>query len=129
VQELVVPNYINGVKVNGLLGAGWAQGVISPSANIKSVIISPGITSIGDYTFCCSSLIEDITIPDTVTSFGEYALCNMFALKSLYIPSSVTSIGFDCFSGWGNVKALKLHQIILLSNVLMEYYLIYRVQN
>ena len=44
----------------------------SYSDKIKSLILSDGITSIGQYAFYnCTTLTGDLVIPDSVTSIGE----------------------------------------------------------
>jgi hypothetical protein len=64
-------------------------------ANIKTVIINSGVTSIGNYAFYNCAGITSITIPNSVTSIGKYAFSDCSGLISITIPNSVTSIG-DC---------------------------------
>ena len=91
--------------------------------DIKSIIIKPGVTSIGKLAFEeCSELksstipsgvksigygafsscykLTSITIPNSVTSIGDYAF-SVSGLKSITIPNSVTNIGIGAFSGSG----------------------------
>jgi Tfp pilus assembly major pilin PilA len=94
VQELIIPNQINGVKVNSMVGSedDW-EGIIRPTSTIQSIIISPGITSIGDYAFNICRNIKSISIPNTVTSIGENAFYGCQQLVDIEIPNSVTRIG------------------------------------
>ena len=69
-------------------------------SSIQSVIITDGVTSIGDYAFeFCSSLIS-ITIPNSVTSIGEWAFNWCSSLTSpvynahcfAYMPTSYSGV-------------------------------------
>ena len=65
--------------------------------SITSIIIDPGTTSIGDYTFYELGKVKTAVIPDTVTSIGEAAFCWCEGLTSIDIPGSVRTIGEDAF--------------------------------
>jgi hypothetical protein len=55
----------------------WAWYDLAPWADhiesIKSVVISDGITNIGNYAFYNCTLLESVTIPDSVTIIGKNA--------------------------------------------------------
>ena len=76
------------------LGTPW----YSYYRNITKVIISSGVTSIGDYAFNYCSSLTSITIPDSVTSIGKYAFADCDSITSLSIPNSVTCIAPGAFS-------------------------------
>ena len=61
----------------------------------KTVVIENGVTSIGNYAFCCSHMVS-ITIPTSVTRIGIDAF-RASCLTSITIPNSVTSIGKGAF--------------------------------
>ncbi|MBO5416182.1 MAG: leucine-rich repeat domain-containing protein, partial [Clostridia bacterium] len=65
-------------------------------SSIRNVTIKNGVTSIGDFAFCCS-YHTSVTIPNSVTSIGDYAFNNCINLTSVKIPNSVTSIGDYAF--------------------------------
>lgn len=67
------------------------------AVDIQSVVIGPGITSVGAYAFGFISTIQSVSIPEGVTSIGNCAFVNAGELGSVTIPSSVTSIGDDVF--------------------------------
>ncbi len=64
---------------------------------VTDLVISDGVTSIGNYTFYSCSSLASITIPDSVTSIGGSAFYNCTSLTSITIPDSVTSIGSNAF--------------------------------
>ncbi len=60
-------------------------------ANVTSVKISEGVTSIGSYAFASCENVTTIPIPSSVTSIGNNAFAAS-GLTSIVIPGSVTSI-------------------------------------
>ncbi len=68
-------------------------------ANIKTVVIEGGVTSIGKYAFYGCKLLTSVTIGNSVSSIGYMAFYNCTGLTSVTIPDSVTSIGAFAFRG------------------------------
>ena len=64
---------------------------------IKTVEITNGVTSIGNYAFYNCDSLESVTIPNSVTSIGDRAFSVCSGLTSIEIPNSVTSIGNNAF--------------------------------
>lgn len=122
-DSLTIPNYIDGVAVNRILGSdNYSIFQDETYKNVlKELIISEGITIIDDYAFedCyalttlkmpngltsiegnsafneCTSL-TNITIPNGVTFIGEYAFEDCDALTSIVIPDSVKNIAAYAF--------------------------------
>ncbi len=71
----------------------------SPPAEITSVKICNGVTSIGRFVFYDCSSIKYVSMPSTVTSIGERAFANCSGLTRISIPYSVRSIGQRAFYG------------------------------
>ena len=71
-------------------------------SEIRNVIITVGVTSIGDRAFYECNNLTTIIIPNSVTSIGVNAFCYCKTLTSVEIPNSVTRIRngafFDCTS-------------------------------
>ena len=63
----------------------------------SAVVISEGVTSIGDYAFYYKGGFSSFVIPKSVTRIGDNAFnyCNL--LTSIVIPNNVTSIGDSAF--------------------------------
>ena len=76
--------------------------------NIKSIIISDSVTSIGDSAFSGCSSLENITIPDSVTSIGDYAFSGCSSLESITIPDSVISIGDRVFCECESIRSITI---------------------
>jgi len=69
-------------------------------ANIKTLVIDSGVTSIGNWAFAdCHGFTGSLTIPNSVINIGNCAFrkCNGFT-DSLTIPNSVTTIRDEAFS-------------------------------
>ena len=63
--------------------------------SIRHVILTEGVTSIGDYAFWqCRNLLS-ISIPATVIYIGQNSLEDCFSLQSISIPKSVIHLGYD----------------------------------
>lgn len=69
----------------------------SNRSDITSVVIEPGVTSIGSLAFYECSNLTSITIPSGLTSIGEQAFGNCTGLTSITIPSGFISIGDYAF--------------------------------
>ena len=81
-------------------GAPWQSYASSEGGEgfLKSVVISDGVTSIGNCAFSGCSSVERISIPGSVTSVGESAFAYCTGLTSIVIPPSVTAISEDMFA-------------------------------
>ena len=66
---------------------------------ILEVILSDGVTSIGEWAFYDCNYLTKISIPDSVSFIGEYAFTGCGRLEEITIPDKVTSIGDATFDG------------------------------
>lgn len=80
----------------------------SNRSDITSVIIEPGVTSIGSQAFYYCSNLTSITIPSGLTSIGEMAFFYCSALTSVTIPNSVISIGNFAFGSCTGLKSITI---------------------
>ena len=67
--------------------------------SINTVVISDGVTTIGQYAFYSCTGLKTMTIPNSVTSISASAFEGCSGLTSITIPNSVSSIGKSAFSG------------------------------
>lgn len=80
----------------------------SNRSDITSVVIEPGVTSIGSLAFYKCSNLTSITIPSGLTSIGEMAFFNCSALTSVAIPNGVISIGNFAFGSCTGLKSITI---------------------
>lgn len=84
--------------VVGIYASPWCY----QRSSITSVVISDGVTSIGNYAFLGCSSLSSVDIPNSVTSIREGAFQGCSDLTVVTIGNGVTSIGdrafYDCSS-------------------------------
>ena len=73
-------------------------------ASITSVIIEPGVTTIGSEAFKDCINLSSVTIPDSVTWIGIYAFMGCDSLTSVNVPNSVTGTLNYTFADCDNLK-------------------------
>lgn len=88
IENLVIPNEINGVKVKNI--GNFCDAVL------KSVILPKDLETISDGAFTQNKL-SSIVIPNKVKRIGSYAFQEN-QIENLYIPASVTKIGESAFN-------------------------------
>ena len=69
----------------------------SRRAYIGRIVISEGVTSIGECAFEDCLKVTSISIPDSVTELNEYCFSACESMKSITIPQSVTRIADGVF--------------------------------
>ncbi len=68
------------------------------NTEIEHVIISDGVTNIGEFAFKYCYNITSVTFGNNVSSIENEAFYNCYNLTSIEIPNSVTSMGIGAFS-------------------------------
>lgn len=77
----------------GYYGAPWYE----HKDSINQLVISDGVTGIGNYAFASLRKLTEVTIPDGVTSIGKEAFSMCSGMVDITIPASVTNIGENAF--------------------------------
>ena len=74
-------------------GSGKIKGrAFNGKKNIRTVVISSGITGIGDYAFGSCSSLNSISIPSSVTSIGYAAFSSCNLLRKVVLPYKINSV-------------------------------------
>lgn len=68
------------------------------AANVQTVTIEEGVTSVGAYAFRQLSNLSAVDLPESLTTIGNHAFRACAALTSITIPNNVTTIGsYMCY--------------------------------
>ncbi len=83
--------------------------VIGCKKNYKgAVVITEGVTEIGENAFKGCTRLTSIEIPNSVTVIGNYAFYGCTHLTSIEIPDSVTRIGYHAFGGCMSLNSIEI---------------------
>ena len=61
--------------------------------NIKKLVISEGVVSVGENAFISLDKLTTVKLPDTLETLGDYAFCDDFSLTELNIPKKLKNLG------------------------------------
>ena len=75
---------------------------------ITSVVITPGVTNIGNYAFYDCDNLSDVSIPSGVTWIGYQSFTNCDALTGVTLPDGMTGIGEYAFADCKNLQSVTL---------------------
>ncbi len=75
-------------------------------AEITSVSVASGITSIGDLAFYQLENITVVTLPSTVTRVGDYSFMECTALTTIALGDGVVSIGEQAFYACESLRSI-----------------------
>lgn len=75
---------------------------------ITSVVVSPGVTSIGNLAFTRFSKLIHVDIADSVVSIGEGVFSECDSLTNITVPQSVTYIDANAFNSCTNLSSITL---------------------
>ena len=84
------------------------RGFFFGKRNITKIIISSGVTSIGNHAFEELSKLKSVKISTTVRTIGKDAFGGCDSLKSITIPKSVHKIGNGAFEDCDKLKTVKI---------------------
>lgn len=120
-KSVFVPGTVNEIE----------DSCFSDCEKLEEVILSEGITYLGNFAFSNCKSLKRITIPESVKSIGNFCFLgclnleevilqkgletigdrcfwNCEKLKKIDIPSSVNSLGIECFGQCRNLKIIVL---------------------
>ena len=78
------------------------------SEEIREVVLSDGITSVGEGSFEKCSFLEKVTLPETVTKIKSEAFVFCSKLREINFPDGITEIGASVFYGCEALCDIKL---------------------
>ncbi len=81
----------------------------SYNAQITTVIIESGVTSVGNNNFQSCSNLTSVSLPSTLESIGNNAFYNCQKLEKIIIPGSVKTIGQQAFRNCTGAKVLEIN--------------------
>ncbi len=73
---------------------------------IRSLVLSEGITSVGDKAFYGCSNLESASLPTTLKRIGEMSFNDCVAMEELTLPDGLTTVGWNAFAGCNHLKEL-----------------------
>lgn len=89
---------------------------------IKSIVISYGITYLGKYSFDDLTGFTTLSIAGSVGSIGARAFQHGYRLRKIYFPASCTWIGFGAFNYCGDITDIYYEGTSSqFSNIYIEY--------
>lgn len=80
--------------------------------NIKSIIINNGITSIGKFAFCNSSILNNIFIPDSVTTIGSRSFLSCVSLTNIKLPKNLSIISDRLFAHCSCLNSINFYSSV-----------------
>ncbi len=86
----------------------WADAL----KTVDKIVVSEGITYIGNSAFAGFEKLTDIALPTTLTQIGSDVFAHCSSLSNITIPDSVTDIGNNAF-----YKCMNLTSVNLSSNL------------
>ncbi len=113
-SDITIPSIIDGYNVKDIKDHAFDESKNNTNGKIlKNVIISEGITSIGNFAFVGCTNLESVVLPETLTSLGDQTFIGCNKLNKINIPSKVTSFGFSGFM----FQETGLQEIVIPDNI------------
>ena len=76
--------------------------------SIQSVVISGGVTSVGDYAFSGCTNLTSVTIAEGVTSIGVSSFVDCRGLERITLPGTLKSIGANAFNNCSAISEIHI---------------------
>ncbi|MDR2913001.1 MAG: leucine-rich repeat protein [Alistipes sp.] len=84
------------------------RGAFDNCSNLTSVTIPSSVKTIGDFAFNICPKLANVTIPDGVTTIGDSAFKDCTSFTSITIPNSVTIIDDEAFLDCTNLESITI---------------------
>ena len=108
-----MPDYVFYTGSNRDTSSPWTQ----YKSKVKKIVISEGVTSIGNWAFGCSEVqlitgvyagVNEITLPKSLTRIGKCAFSGCSTVEEIEIPAGVTHIGWRAFFECNGLTRIKI---------------------
>lgn len=70
---------------------------VDDAEKVKKIIISEGVTVLGDHAFCACENLEEVILPEGLEKIGDHVFPRSPYFKEIYFPASVTQIDSTAF--------------------------------
>lgn len=121
--KVEIPSSVTSIGTAAFNGCGLTEIVIPSSVtdvgrdafttctSLESVVLSPNLTSIAEWTFYYCESLKSIVIPESVTSIGKSAFEACSGLKSVCLPSSLKNVYENAFYQCDNFASVEVASI------------------
>ena len=86
--------------------------IFDDCAQLTSIVIPEGVTTIPAYAFYGCPNLADIQIPSTVTKIGNYAFYDCDGLTTVLLPYGLESIGYYAFANSDGISAFDIPETV-----------------
>ena len=85
--------------------------------NLISVQLPAGMTTIGTHAFIGCKNLQSVVIPEGVTTIGSHAFDGCSSLTSVTIPRSLSSLGYTVFYGCSNLQEVHISDLAAWASI------------
>ena len=119
--ENVTWSYNTSTQTLTISGAGPMKGYNSYGSepwneyrdSIKKVVVSNGVTKIGNFAFYCCKNLVTATLPNSIIIIGDCAFSGCVSLSSFTIPNGVKYIGVRAFANCDSLTSIVIPDSVL----------------
>ena len=99
-EEVVcIPAWVKTIESAAFSFPDWGSWKNNGYKKLKNVIISEGVSSIGDKAFAGAENLESIILPAGIQHIGDWAFAGCSKLAGITLPDKLISIGARAFDG------------------------------
>ncbi len=98
-------------SLQSILNNGAIKDTVLSGSYVTEIVLSDGISAIGDYAFSELYNLSKITIPDSVQEIGSGVFSNCSSLAEINLPNTVTIIGSSTFNGCSSLSKITMDSV------------------
>ena len=100
--NIIIPSQLGGLPVTKI------GDIAFHNTTAASILIPPGIVSVGARSFMDNRNMIEITIPSSMVTIGDMAFAYCSSLTNVVLSDGLTSIGSYAFAGCTNLKTITI---------------------